>query len=207
MNSTCPKQYLLLQGKPIILHSLEALLSFQGFSEIIIVCEKEYRSLFSSYTSTPIRFATPGKERQDSVLSGFKALASSTKWVCIHDGARPLLKAQDLYAVLEAGMQHAAATLAIPLKMSVKEADQDLFVKKSLDRSTLWDIQTPQILSYPLLQRGLEEMQAKNLKVTDDVSLAELLGEPVKLVQGSYSNIKITTQDDLSLANLLLKDF
>ena len=93
------------------------------------------------------------------------------------------------------------------VQMSVKEADQDLFVKKSLDRSTLWDIQTPQILSYPLLQRGLEEMQAKNLKVTDDVSLAELLGEPVKLVQGSYSNIKITTQDDLSLANLLLKDF
>lgn len=206
MHSTCPKQYLPLLGKPIILRSLEALLSFPGLNEVIIVCEEKYQDLFSDYKTIPIKFALPGKRRQDSVLSGFNTLSSSTKWVCIHDGARPLLKSQDLYAVIGAGMEHSAATLAVPLKMSVKEAGPDLFVKQSLDRSTLWDIQTPQVLSYPLLQKGLQKMRQENLTVTDDVSLAEALGKPVKLVQGSYSNIKITTPDDLQLAELLLKN-
>ena len=206
MNKACPKQYLTLKEKPLILHSLETLLSFQQFEEIIIVCEKEYQNLFNPYKTFPIKFATPGKERQDSVASGFKMLSTSTNWVCIHDGARPLLKAEDLSAVITAGIKYNAATLATPVKMSIKQADKNLFVKESLDRSVLWDIQTPQVLSYSLLKKGLKKIQDENIMVTDDVSLAELLGEPVKLVQGSYSNIKITTQEDLHLAELLLKE-
>lgn len=206
MQSACPKQYLSLSKKLIILHALESLLTFPLFQEIIIVCEHRYQNLFTKYKkNTPIQFARPGKERQDSVLSGFSALSTSTKWICIHDGARPLLKSEDLRAVIDAGMQYGAATLATPLKTTIKEADSNLFVQRSLDRSKLWDIQTPQVLSYSLMEKGFQKIQKEKLTVTDDVSLAEILQAPVKLIQGSYSNIKITTPEDLYLAKLLLK--
>ncbi|MBS0627971.1 MAG: 2-C-methyl-D-erythritol 4-phosphate cytidylyltransferase [Verrucomicrobia bacterium] len=205
MGKPIPKQYLLLKEKPIILHTLEAFLTFQDWGEIVIVCEPIYQSLFSSYNDIPLRFAPPGKTRQDSLFSGFDALLTSPEWICIHDGARPLLKEKDLRAVIDAGKIHGAATLATPVKTTIKEVDNDLVVKKTLLREKLWSIQTPQILRKDLLQKGRNYVTEKNITVTDDVSLAELLDHPVKLVEGSDSNIKITTQEDLSLANLLLK--
>ncbi len=205
MGSTTPKQYLKLQNKPLIIHSLEALLTFPNWQEIVIVCEKEYQKLFTDYSHLPLRFALPGKERQDSVFSGLKALSKHTRWVCVHDGARPLLQKQDLENVIKAGMTYEAASLAVPVKMTIKEADEDLFVKKTLDRSVLWDIQTPQFLSYELFVKGHLKALAEKTILTDDVSLIESLNHPVKLVEGSPSNIKITTLDDLPLANLLLE--
>ncbi len=207
MNAKEPKQYLPFDGKPIILHALEALLSFPSWNEIIIVCEKQYEPIFSSYaTQVRLHFARPGKERQDSVFSGFKALSEKTSLVCIHDGARPLLQPKDLRAVLEAGEKVGAATLAIPVKSTIKEAKKDLTVDRTLNRAALWEIQTPQVLRYDLLQKGMELVLKKHLSVTDDVSLAELLGHPVQLVEGSCSNLKITNSEDLALAHLLRKE-
>ncbi len=206
MGATTPKQYLQLQGTLVILRSLESLLTFSPWHEIVIVCEKKYEDLFSSYTHLPLRFALPGKERQDSVFSGLKALSSETKWVCIHDGARPLLEKKDLENVIAAGKEHKAATLATPIKMTIKEADSNLFVKKTLDRSSLWNIQTPQVLCYKLFLEAHLKALSENIVLTDDVSLIELLKYPVKLVPGSDSNLKITTKEDLLLANLLLEE-
>ncbi len=203
MKVDTPKQYLHLQDKIVVLHALDALLHFPDWKDIVVVCEKEYESLFTTHTRLPLRFARPGKERMDSVFSGFQALIYPAQWVCIHDGARPLLRKEDLLSVLQAGMQYGAATLGTPIKMTIKEVDNNFFIKKTLDRSLLWDIQTPQVLQRTLLEQGFQHIHKERLHVTDDVSLAELLGSPVKLVQGSSFNLKITTKEDFILAQEL----
>ncbi|MES2199877.1 MAG: 2-C-methyl-D-erythritol 4-phosphate cytidylyltransferase [Chlamydiota bacterium] len=205
MGKTIPKQYLPLNDKPIILHALEALLLFPLWSEVVIVCDPIYQSLFLSYDKIPLVFASPGKTRQDSLFSGFDALSTSPKWICIHDGARPLLRRRELFDVINAGKTYGAATLATPVIATIKESDERLFVKKTLDRNKLWNIQTPQVLTSDLLQEGRKYISENSLSITDDVSLAELLEHPVKLVPGSESNIKITTIEDLHLAQMLLK--
>lgn len=206
MGEGIPKQYLSLCNKPVILRSLEALLTFPSWNEIVVVCEPEYQDLFSDYKTIPIIFALPGKTRQDSLFSGFDALRNPPQWICIHDGARPLLKKKELSDVITAGKTYGAATLAAPTSSTIKESDEHLFVKKTLDREKLWDIQTPQVLTSDLLQRGREYISEKNIIITDDVSLAEVLKHPVKLVPGSKSNIKLTTKEDLYLAKLLLEN-
>lgn len=206
MEAEIPKQYIPLLGLPIVLHSLKALLSFPSWHEIVVVCEKEYEPLFiNEKPPIPLHFARPGKLRQDSVLSGLQKLSPQNKWVCIHDGARPNLTPQDLLSVILSGKEHGAATLATPLKQTVKKADSELFVKKTLDRSFLWEIQTPQILQYSWMIQGFKKVEKEKLLVTDDVSLAECLNLPVKLVQGSYKNIKITTPEDFALVKLLME--
>ena len=207
MRAEKPKQYLPLHGKPVILHALEALLSFPFWSEIVIVCEKENQSLFDLYQNrVNLRFALPGKERQDSVLSGLNAFSSKEPtWVCIHDGARPLLLEKDLLAVIAEGKKTGAAALAVPVKMTLKEVDNSMIVKKTLDRSCLWEIQTPQVLNYTLLKQGHQKALMEHFITTDDVSLVEALGHAVHLVSGSDSNLKITTSIDLLLAEILLK--
>ena len=200
MQGPTPKQYLPLQGKPIILHALEALLAFDAWQEIAIVCEQEYEPLFSPYTSrASLCFARPGKTRQDSVWQGIKALTLPCHSVCIHDGARPLLQKEELLAVLREGQSMGAAALAVPVRSTIKEVRSDRSIQKTLDRALLWEMQTPQVVHYDLLCQGLT-MQTP---VTDDISLAEQLGHPSKVVLGSYSNIKITTQEDLLLAEIL----
>jgi 2-C-methyl-D-erythritol 4-phosphate cytidylyltransferase len=206
MGEGIPKQYLSLCNKPVILRSLEALLTFPSWNEIVVVCEPEYQDLFSDYKTIPIIFALPGKTRQDSLFSGFDALRNTPQWICIHDGARPLLKKKELSDVITAGKTYGAATLAAPTSSTIKESDEHLFVKKTLDREKLWDIQTPQVLTKDLLQRGRKYISEKNIIITDDVSLAEVLKHPVKLVPGSKSNIKLTTKEDLYLAKLLLEN-
>jgi 2-C-methyl-D-erythritol 4-phosphate cytidylyltransferase len=204
MKREIPKQYLPLQKKPIILHALEALLSFPSWSEIVIVCEKKYQGLFTPYQNkASLLFASPGKSRQDSVFSGLQTLSSNTKWVCVHDGARPLLLKKDLEAVLLQGQSFGAAALAVPVKMTIKETDNTGLVKKTIPRSHLWEIQTPQVLAYHLLQEGHQKALKNHYTATDDVSLAEYLDHPVLLVEGSYSNLKITTEEDLELAEIL----
>ena len=206
MQTSAPKQYIPLHGKPIILHALEALLRYPHWSEIAIVCEEKYKSLFAPYENkAQIVFALPGKERQDSVFSGLNKLSTSTKCVCIHDGARPLLLEKDLLAVIAEGEKSGAASLATPVKMTIKEADDRLYVQKTLDRSHLFEVQTPQVVSYSLLKEGYQKAVELRHLVTDDVGLAELLNHPVQLVLGSESNIKITTSEDLLLAEILLR--
>ncbi len=201
-----PKQYLCLKEKPIIIHALEALLTYPLWSEIAIVCEEQYQSLFIPYQNqVKLRFALPGKERQDSVFSGLEALSPKTNLICIHDGARPLLLEKDLLSVINEARKRGAAALAVPIKTTIKECDQNQIVQRTLDRSFLWEVQTPQVLLYSLAKEGYQKITAQHKIATDDVSLAEFLGHPVHLVLGSYSNIKITSPEDLLLAELLLK--
>jgi 2-C-methyl-D-erythritol 4-phosphate cytidylyltransferase len=204
MESTIPKQYLPLRNKPLVLYSFELFLTLTGVVEIVVVCDPTYQHLFEAELSPiPISFAIPGPRRQDSVFNGIQNL-STDSLVCIHDSARPLIDLNSIYHVVKAADQWGAAALGVPVKGTIKVCDGARIVIDTPERSSLWEMQTPQVVRLDLIRRGFSEAQDRNVTVTDDVSLVELIGHPVKVVQGSYTNIKVTTSEDLILVEHLL---
>ncbi len=146
-----------------------------------------------------------GKRRQDSVCAGLDSLlkiAPTTQWVMIHDGARPLVTPAMLEAGLKAAQQYLAAIAAVPVKDTIKLV-QDGKVRTTLDRSELWAVQTPQVFSFPLIYQA-HHSSAAQADVTDDAALLERSGQAVAIFQGAYTNIKITTQEDLLLAEAFI---
>lgn len=204
MQTVTPKQFLSIQGKLIAHYSFDLFKSMPEVAEIVIVCEESFRHLFPKDLCTiPVSFAPPGARRQDSVYNGLQALQTKASFVCIHDSARPCINPSLVQRVIHAAIEHGAATAGMPLKFTLKEHDGQQFVKQTPDRSKYWEIQTPQIIRKEVLMNGFDYVQKNNLDVTDDVSLAELMGHPVKLVEGDYTNIKVTTPDDLQLIDYL----
>lgn len=194
-----PKQFILLHGKPIARYSFELLVGLEAIDEVVVVCEPAYH-LFFSDADKPVKFALPGASRQESVLSGVMALSSTTAFACVHDSARPFVEASAALDVIVAGKAHGAAALGVPMKSTVKEIDTDRFVVATPVRARLWEVQTPQVIATAVLRQGLLFCREHGIEVTDDVAVAELQGLPVKLVLGSYANIKITTPEDLKFA-------
>lgn len=203
MGASQPKQYLLLNDKPIVRHSFECFLNMHEIEEIIVVCAAEYQHHFSSQSRKTVRFAPPGLRRQDSVYNGLESTSNNATHILIHDGARPFIDEQLVLSAIQAGIKYGAATVAMPMKYTVKIADSEGLVLSTPDRTTLWEIQTPQVLKKDLLEKGFDYARTNELTVTDDVSLAELIGAPVKLVAGSHKNIKITVPSDLGIASSL----
>lgn len=204
MGAQIPKQYLTIGGKPIVRHAFERFLAIPEVQEIIVVCDPAYQSLFSSEGSAiPVRFALPGMRRQDSVLNGIQSLVGNPL-VCIHDGVRPFVSAEHIRATVRMAAECGAAVLGVPVKPTIKVCDGDRFVKTTPERSCLWEAQTPQVLRLSILQEGFCFAADNHITVTDDVSLAEAIGHPVKVVEGVYTNIKITTKDDLNIAEHFL---
>ncbi|CAO2196677.1 unnamed protein product [Urochloa humidicola] len=186
MGASMPKQYLPLLGLPIALHSLKTFCQLKEVKEVVVVCDPDYSDLFEGSIENmqiPLKFACPGKERQDSVFNGLQEIDGESELVCVHDSARPLVTSEDL-----------------------KKATSDSFVVKTLDRKTLWEMQTPQVMKPNLLRDGFELVKRDGLEVTDDVSIVEYLKHPVYITEGSYTNIKVTTPDDLLLAERLMNE-
>lgn len=205
MKTTTPKQFLTIKDKPVVKYSFDILMSMPEIAEVVVVCDPKYRHIFEQINpDIKLSFANPGSQRQDSVYNGLQAIAFNSELICIHDAARPLITQNLVSKVLQAANEHGAATAGMPLKFTVKEHNGNEFVKTTLDRSLIWEIQTPQVIKIDLIKQGFKNIQQNNLTVTDDVSVIELLNLPVKLVQGSYSNLKITTPEDLALAEYLL---
>jgi 2-C-methyl-D-erythritol 4-phosphate cytidylyltransferase len=147
-----------------------------------------------------------GPRRQDSVRIGLDTLASTApdnRWVMIHDGARPLVTPAILEMGLKAVQQYSAAIAAVPVKDTIKQVEHGL-VYATLDRSQLWAVQTPQVFSFPLIHQAHHTPNARQ-DVTDDAALLEGLGQPVAIFPGSYTNIKITTEEDLLIAEALIR--
>ncbi|XP_066313077.1 2-C-methyl-D-erythritol 4-phosphate cytidylyltransferase, chloroplastic-like isoform X3 [Miscanthus floridulus] len=206
MGASMPKQYLPLLGLPIALHSLKTFCQLKEVKEVVVVCDPDYSDLFEGSIADqqiPLKFARPGKERQDSVFNGLQEIDGDSELVCVHDSARPLVSSEDVKKVLEDAAVHGAAVLGVPVKATIKEANSDSFVVKTLDRKTLWEMQTPQVMKPNLLRDGFELVKRDSLEVTDDVSIVEYLKHPVYITEGSYTNIKVTTPDDLLLAERL----
>lgn len=192
LGSPIPKQYLPLAGKPIARYSFDQL---SGYGEMIVVAHPEWRNLFNE---EGVLFAEPGMRRQDSVYNGLQQ--ASGDWILVHDAARPFATKEDIDKLLKEAFKVGAACLASPVKNTLKFADADLNVLHTPDRSTLWEIETPQVVRKDILLKGFEKAHRENLTVTDDVSLAELVLAPVKLVQGKHGNVKITTTHDFAWA-------
>ncbi|KAM1014775.1 hypothetical protein ACFX2C_044719 [Malus domestica] len=207
MGASMPKQYLPLLGQPIALYSFYTFSQIIEVKEIIVVCDPSYKDVFEDAKpkiQKELKFTLPGKERQDSVYSGLQAIDLTSELVCIHDSARPLVSSGDVEKVLKDGCLNGAAVLGVPVKATIKEANSESYVVKTLDRRTLWEMQTPQVIKTQLLKEGFELVNREGLEVTDDVSIVEHLQHPVYITEGSYTNIKVTTPDDLLLAERML---
>jgi 2-C-methyl-D-erythritol 4-phosphate cytidylyltransferase len=208
MRASLPKQFMILHQKPVARYSFDLFSTLPSVVQIIVVCDPSFRHLFADFKgSFDIQFALPGIRRQDSLYNGLQYVDQNIDYVCIHDAARPLISRQTVLNVIEAAHLHGAATAAMPLKFTIKEVCDKHLVQKTLDRSRIWEIQTPQIIRADLLYAGFDKALKENLEVTDDVSLIENLPHPVKLVEGSYANLKITTPEDFFLAEHLTLRF
>lgn len=207
MGASMPKQYLPLLGQPIALYSFRIFSLMPEVKEIVVVCDPSYRDIFEEAQNSVtvyLKFASPGKERQDSVFNGLQEVDQMTELVCVHDSARPLVLNEDVKKVLNDAWVHGAAVLGVPVKATIKEASNDNFVTRTLNRQTLWEMHTPQVIKPSLLRKGFDVVYREGLEVTDDVSIVEHLKHPVYITEGSYTNIKVTTPDDLLLAERIL---
>lgn len=202
MGASKPKQYLKLHGKEVAKYSFEVFLAHSDVKEIVVVCEKEYEPLFKT-NKKPVLFARPGARRQDSVYNGFQ-VAHEGDYIAVHDSARPCLKLDNLRELFREARQHKAATLANPSTSTLKRVNQEGFISAPLDRSEIWEIQTPQVVEKKLFNQAFEKVNREGHTVTDETSMIGLLNQPVKVIEGSSQNIKLTTPGDLKLALALL---
>lgn len=202
------KQYLMLENKPIVVHTLEMFDRHPWITEMVLVTGEQdvdrCQSWVAEYGITKkIKVVPGGAERQQSVYHGLRYI--STPWVLVHDGVRPFVTSSQITSCCEAAVQHGAAVLAVPVKDTVKKADEQGWVAETLNRSELWAIQTPQAFRREDLLSAHERAAQDGFIGTDDSMLVERLGIPVKLVEGGYNNIKITTPEDLDFAEWIRK--
>lgn len=207
VGSSLPKQYLTLKKQPVICHSLKVFLAMEELEEVVVVCQEQYHDLISQeLNKREIHFATPGMRRQDSLYAGLKALQDRPKQlICVHDAARPLIDATLVRRVVKEASQYGAAVAAVPVKATVKVADAQGCIQQTLNREQLWEIQTPQVIRQQLLMQGFAHAFSQHLTVTDDSSLVEKIGGVVKIVEGSYHNIKLTTKEDLAFLQYFIE--
>jgi len=209
LKSRIPKPLVLLDSHPILIHTLKNLSSSKFIDNIVLVVDKSYLNKFKSavkeYNLKKIKKIIPGgRQRFDSVLNGLLACDSDADLILIHDGVRPFITQRIIKDAIDAARKKGASVVAVPVKSTIKEAKvSKLLVKRTLDRNILWEIQTPQVFKRDIILNAYK--RNKNNFAFDDACLVEKLGKDVKIVQGSYENIKITTPEDLLFAKVLLK--
>lgn len=210
MNSSIPKQYLLLKGRPILAHTIEAFDKSKDISDIVIVTGEndiEYvkNDIVKKYGFNKVISVTAGgKERQNSVYNGLKALSPDTNIVLIHDGVRPFVSSEDIKNIIEQTKIYNACVLGVKVKDTVKVCDSDGYIASTPDRALLWAAHTPQAFKYDIVLNAYEKAFADGILGTDDSMLVERTGIKVKMVEGSYNNIKITTPEDLKIGENII---
>ena len=200
-----PKQFCRLLQKPLLHYALDVFEAMAEINSIIVVVPPEYAQMLQVRMDLKpfrkIRAVVGGGEiRQASVMKGLSVLPEETDFVVIHDGARPFPPAEETRKALHLARESGAAILALPISDTVKRGDASGLVLETLDRRGLWQVQTPQVFRKDLILRAYQKVLEKDLLVTDDAAAVELLGEPVRLVRGSTSNIKITVREDFDIA-------
>ncbi|MHB8173158.1 MAG: 2-C-methyl-D-erythritol 4-phosphate cytidylyltransferase [Nitrospirota bacterium] len=210
MGGRVKKQFLLLDGMPILAHTLKRFDDMPEVCEIIpIVPASEMEDCLEKCVDCQglrkVRRVVPGgRERQDSVMNGLKAMEPPGGWVMVHDGVRPFVTREMILALISALDGCDGAVLAVPAKDTLKEVGPDHLVRRTLDRRLCWQIQTPQLFPYGVLADAFRRAYADGYYGTDEASLVERYGGSVRVVAGSYANIKITTPEDMVLAEALL---
>lgn len=210
MGMKIKKQFIELEGKAILAHTIEAFNKCKVIDEIIVVVGKEdiakvKTEIVSRYDyDKVIQIIEGGTERQESVYNGLMAVTKEVQYVMIHDGARPFISQEILEKALIMTKEKHATVVAVPVKDTIKVVNGALEVEATPNRSTLWSVQTPQSFKKELLIKAYGYAKEKSLIVTDDSMLVEAYGKKVHVVEGDYNNIKITTSEDLVLGQAIL---
>ncbi len=211
VGGTTPKQFLPLLGKPLLLHTLERFQKSKVIDSITLVLPAEWLNDFQTNILKDIKFSklkklvAGGKTRQDSTRLGFLSLESQTELVLVHDGARPLVSFLTIERCVEVAKEQGAAIAAFAASDTVKEVDANQQIQNTPDRRKLYLAQTPQVVRYDWLKLALEKADKENFQGTDEASLVEYLGYPVKVVESPKNNIKVTHPEDFELAEFLMK--
>ena len=213
MGTKIQKQYLLLAGKPVLYYSLDTFQKSELIDEICIVTgagDEEYcrQEIVERYGFTKVnQIIAGGAERYLSVWNALQIL-DGNGYVFIHDGARPFVDEAMIARVYEEVCAFHACVVGMPVKDTIKIADEDGFVKETPDRSRVWMVQTPQVFETEIVKQAYSKlMETEKTNVTDDAMVVEQMMQiPVKFVEGSYENIKITTPEDLKIGEIFAKD-
>ena len=209
MGSDRPKQFLSLNGKTIIERTAAVFGGCNAVDEIILVSSEngisECYSLFSAYDwNKNVKYVCGGKERYNSVYNGIKAADKNSGIIIIHDGVRPFVTEKIITDSIECALKHGACAVGVPSKDTIKICDDSGFVSSTPERKYVYNIQTPQTFRTEIIADAYKVAFEKEIFGTDDASLAENAGYSVKITEGSYDNIKITTPDDLIVGEKIL---
>jgi 2-C-methyl-D-erythritol 4-phosphate cytidylyltransferase len=207
MKSEINKHLLPLAGKPVIVHTLEAFQRCDAIDAIVLVTSAEniaaYQTLVTEHNIAKVtRIVLGGDTRQVSAYNGLRAV-DDCDIILLHDGARPLIAQQEIEAVIRDAAEFGGAVVAVPAKDTTIRAREG-FIETQLERSTLWQVQTPQGFKTAIIREAYEAAARDGVQSTDDTGLVTRLGGTVKITPGSYTNIKITTPEDLAIAEMLL---
>jgi len=210
MNLSTPKQYLNLGGCPLLSHTLTAMGACNLIDEILIVIpEKDFdfcikKIIPQSRLQVVPRLVAGGMKRQESVYNGLKAVNNKSRIIVIHDGVRPFIHPEQIETCIAGAKEFGACIQGIPVYDTLKETDDLSWITNTLPRKGVWLAQTPQAFSAQIIKKAHENALCNGFTGTDDASLVELLGEKVKILNGSRFNIKITDQEDLKLAEAIM---
>ncbi|MFH1874668.1 MAG: 2-C-methyl-D-erythritol 4-phosphate cytidylyltransferase [Pseudomonadota bacterium] len=205
MGGNRPKQFLEIAGQPIIHHTLQVFQNMEEVKEVVIVLAKDYVESFQYQGPKHWQVIPGGKQRQDSVSNGLKVISDNCEVVLIHDAARPFISQDLIKQVAKQALNHGAAILACPIKETIKMVNSQNTIIETIDRSKLWAAQTPQGFELKLFRKAMQAANEAGYVGTDDASLVERLGNKVHLVEGDSRNIKITTPEDLVIAEAIAK--
>ena len=210
MGGDTSKQFILIDGVPVIVRTLKAFEIEERIREVVIAARQEdipqMYALIQDYEITKVKqIITGGETRQESVFRAIAQVDENADFLAIHDGARPLIRPQEIDLAVSAAVEHGAAALGVPVKDTVKQVDADGKIVDTPERSTLWAVQTPQVFSRALYLRAAEQAGEAAAQLTDDCQLIERTGAPVYLVRGAYANLKITTPEDVFAAEGILR--
>lgn len=210
MGAGTPKQFLMLDGVPMMLHALRVLERVPGVTEVVLVVPKEEREralseVVERYGLKKVLKVVPGgATRQESVQHGLNEVDEDVEIVVVHDAVRPFITEDRIERSIEAARQHGGAIVAVPMKDTPKQAGPDRLIQRTLDRTDLWLAQTPQTFRRALVVEAYRKAAMAHVHATDDAALVERLGHTVAIVEGSWENIKITTPEDMILAEAIL---
>ena len=211
MATKLAKPYLMLNGKPILVHTLQALENISLIKEIIVVvatldkpvCQ---RKIIDKYSFKKVKDVVEGgTSRTQSVYNGLKKVDPQCKLVLIHDGIRPFITEHTVKQLVKQADIFGAAISAVPAICTIKEINRDMFVRTTLSRDRLWMVQTPQVFKRKLIYRAYQKADRNRTVAADDAVLVERIGHKVKVIRGETDNIKITTSEDLIVAEMILK--
>lgn len=211
MGSKVDKLFLELNGRPVVAHTWQRLEDTAAVHEVILVIRDGLQSAFEDLARKynfrkPFQLVTGGKERQDSVWNGLAAVSPTTEIVAIQDGARPCTSPALIQTTIEVAGRVGGAVAARAVTDTIKESADGKLIERTLDRTRLWAVQTPQTFQLEVIRRALSEVRHRGIYVTDDTAACELIGQPVELVLTTEPNPKVTSPQDFPYIEQLLSN-